>query len=113
MGVQVRDVCVVVVPSLPSLEVFHVIAAQERCVGNAAVARVIAYPGVFLVVSQETHDLTVLTLGGIAAVGQVARPVLEGRIIFISGTPLSGHPPSIVRDHIRQLSCLPGVFTVS
>ena len=113
MGIQVRDIRIVIIPSLPSLEILHVVTAQERCVRNAAVARIIAYPGVFLVVSQEPHDLAVLALGGISAVGQVTCPVLESRIILISGSPLSGHSPAIVRDHIGHLSCLPGVFSAS
>ena len=110
VGVQVGDVGVIVVSSLPSLKVLHVVSTKERCVGHAAVAGIIAYPGVFLMIPQETHHLTVFSLGRVSAVCEVCRPVLESRIVLIARPPLRGHPPAVVRDHLGELARLPGVL---
>src|SRR5699024_4287640 len=71
IGEQVVDVVVVVAAALPALEVLHVVAAQQRTVRVAAVAGVVAYPGVLLVVADEAGDRAVVALGAVAAVGQV------------------------------------------
>ena len=58
---QVCDICIIVVTSLPSFEVFHVVTAKQRHHCSSAVRRIISNPRVFLMVTKETHNLTVLT----------------------------------------------------
>ena len=110
MGVQVLDVGGIVVAALPAFEVLHVVAAEQRGVGSAAVLRVVANPAVLLVVAQEAHHFGVLALGGVAAVGQISCPVLEGGVVLVAGTPFGGHTPAVVVDHLAHLAGFPRIF---
>ena len=110
VGEQVVDVIVVVAAALPALEVLHVVAAQQRRIGGAAVVGVVAYPGVLLVVADEAGDGAVVALGGVAAVGQVGGPVLEGGVVLVAGAPFGGHTPAVAGDLVAQTAGSPAVF---
>ncbi len=104
------DVILIVGTSLPAFEIRHIQSAQQRHLRRAAVGRVIRDPGILLVVPEESHHFTVFTLCLIAAVCQVGRPVLQGRVVLLGGAPLRCHTPSKAIDLAGEHSGFPGIL---
>ena len=113
VGEQVCDICIIIVTSLPSLKIFHVIAAKQWHHSCTAIFRIISYPGVFLVVTKESHNLTVLTFLVESTIGKICCPVLECCIILVCYTPLICHTPSVIIDFFGQFTCLPRIIIVT
>ena len=61
-------------------------------------------------VTEESHNLTVLTFLVRSTIGKVCCPVLECCIIFICNSPFICHTPSVIIDLFRKLTCLPGII---
>ena len=61
-------------------------------------------------VTEESHNLTVLTFLVRSTIGKVCCPVLECCIIFICNSPFICHTPSVIIDLFGKLTCLPGII---
>ena len=61
-------------------------------------------------VTEESHNLTVLTFLVISTIGKVCCPVLKCCIIFICNSPFICHTPSVIIDLFGKLTCLPGII---
>ena len=66
---EVGNITFIVTPALPTLEVLHVVTTQERIVGCPAIPWIIPYPGIFLMVADETSNIGVNPLVGITTIG--------------------------------------------
>ena len=104
------DILVEILVSAPAFKAIQPESAEQRVVRRAAEGRVVDDLHVSLVIADETDDLTVVSLCGIAAVSRVCRPVGPCGVILALVRELCRESPSERIDLLSDPSGLPGIL---
>ena len=66
---EVGNIALIVTATLPTFKVLHVVTTQEWIVGCPTITWIVPYPGIFLVVADETSNIRVNPLVSVATIG--------------------------------------------
>ena len=103
-------IVIAVIAAAPALKTAQSQMSKQRIVCCTAEARIIQHKGISLMITDETHNLRVISLRCGTAVMTFGRPVLPGRIIFTGSTEFCTESPAKRIDLLRDLTCLPGIL---